>query len=97
MTEPIAIQIEQFLSREYSRGCGEYKGNFKVCFNHQHNIILITSVPDFLLLVYSQLFFLVQDISFFRFPLLLSFHIRQKFNFSNDLVKLSIGAFEMIV
>ena len=50
--------------REYSRVCGEYKGNFKVCLNHHHNIILITSVPDFLLLVYTWLFFLVQDIYF---------------------------------
>ena len=65
MTKPTVIQIEQFLSREYSRVCGEYKGNFKVCLNHHHNIILITSVPDILLLVYSQLFFLAQGISFF--------------------------------
>ena len=79
MTKPIVIQTEQFLSKEYSRVCGEYKGNFKVCLNHHHNMILITSVPDFMLLVYSQLFFLVQDISF---------HNCQKFNFSIDLVEL---------
>ena len=66
MTKSIVIQIEQFLSREYSRVCGEYKGNFKVCLNHHHSIILIISVPDFLLLVYCQLLFLVQDISFFQ-------------------------------
>ena len=65
MTKPTVIQIEQFLSREYSRVCGEYKGNLKVCLNHHNNIVLITPVPDFLLLVYSQLFFLVQNTSFF--------------------------------
>ena len=89
MTKPTVIQIEQFLSREYSRVCGEYKGNFKVCLNHHHNI-LITPVPDVLLLVYSQLFFLVQE----RYPPLVSFHNFHKFNFSIDLVKLSIGAWK---
>ena len=33
MTKPTVIQIEQFLSREYSRVCGEYKGNLKACLN----------------------------------------------------------------
>ena len=79
MTKPIVIQTEQFLSRECSRVCGEYKGNSKVCLNDHGNIILITSVPDLLLLVYFKLFFLVQDTSF---------HNCQKFNFSIDLVEL---------
>ena len=64
MTKPIVIEIEQFLSRECCRVSGEYKANFKVCLKHDRNIISITSVPDFLLLVYSKLFFLAQDISF---------------------------------
>ena len=71
MTKPIVIQIEQFFSREYSRVGGEYKENFKVCLNHHHNIILATSVPNFLILVYSQLFFLVPDIYIFGLDILL--------------------------
>ena len=97
MTKPIVIQIEHFFPREYSRVCGEYKGNFEVCLNHHRNKILITSVPDFLLLVYFQLFFLVQGISFFSISSFSFFHNRQKFSFSIDLVNLAIGALEMIV
>ena len=97
MSKPIVIQIEQFFPREYSRVCGEYKGNFEFCLIHHRNKILITSVPDFLLLVYSQLFFLVQGISFFQISSFSFFHNCQKFNFNIDLVKLSIGALEMIV
>ena len=65
MTKPIVIEIEQFLSREWCRVSGEYKENFEVCLKHDRNIISITSVLDFLLLAYSKLFFLAQDISFF--------------------------------
>ena len=35
MTRPIVIQVEQFFSKEYSAVCGEHKGNFNVCLNHQ--------------------------------------------------------------
>ena len=65
MTKAIVIQIEQFFSIEYSRVYGKYKGNFIVYLNHHHIIILVTSIPDILLLVYSELIFQVQDISFF--------------------------------
>ena len=65
MPKPIVIQIEQFSSEEYSRVCAEYKENFKVCLNDHHNIILITSVPNLLILVYPKSFFLVPDTSFF--------------------------------
>ena len=35
MTRPIVIQVEQFFPKEYSAVCGEHKGNFNVCLNHQ--------------------------------------------------------------
>ena len=57
MTKPIVIQTEQFPSREYMRVCGEYKGNFKVCLNRYHNIILITQVPDICSLFTPNYFF----------------------------------------
>ena len=65
-TQTRVIQIEQCSLREYSRICGEYKGNFIVWLNLHYIIILITSVSDFLVLVYSQLYFLVPDTSFFQ-------------------------------
>ena len=65
MTKRIVIQIEQIFSRDYSRVCEEYKANFKICLNYYQSMILITSAPNILLLVYSQFFFLVQDMSLF--------------------------------